>query len=133
MLLIYSRRGKWDLLLSVLLVFGQVERDIADGLRFGYQVVFLDRQIVLRTLFQRLEDPSKVVLNRRVVKVDHTETGVTVYCDGGEVYTGDVIIAADGVHSFIRTEMRRYADLENPKLMACDWNSQCHLPEELPR
>jgi 2-polyprenyl-6-methoxyphenol hydroxylase-like FAD-dependent oxidoreductase len=85
--------------------------------------VFLDRQIVLRVLFERLEDNTEVVLNSCVIKVDHSEKSVTVHCDSGDSYTGDVLVAADGVHSFIRYEMRRYADLQSQKLMDRDRNS----------
>lgn len=92
--------------------------------RFGYQTAFLERQIVLRIMFERLNDKSKIFLNSRVLKVDHSEKNVIVHCDNGDSYTGNIVVAADGVNSFIRSEMRRYADLQSSSIMDKDRQSR---------
>lgn len=90
--------------------------------------MFLDRQIVLLVLFERLEDQSKIVPNRPVMKADHDENGITVHSYGGEAYTGGIDVATDGVHGFIRTDLRRYADLQSTELVIRDSDSRFYLP-----
>lgn len=75
----------------------------------SYPTTFLDRQAVLQILYDGLEDKSKVVVNKKVVAIDDSETVVNVHCDDGSQYTGDVVAGADGVHSVTRKEMWRYA------------------------
>ena len=79
---------------------------------------------MLRILHGRLEDKSKIELNSRVIAVDHSEKGVVVHCDDGKVYPGDIVVAADGVNSFVRSEMRRYADAKTKSLMEKDSKSK---------
>jgi 2-polyprenyl-6-methoxyphenol hydroxylase-like FAD-dependent oxidoreductase len=74
-------------------------------------------------LYEWLSDKSKAVSNSRVSKVDHSHEGVVVYCENGKSYAGDVVVAADGVHSVVRSEMRRYADEETKSLMEKDKKS----------
>jgi 2-polyprenyl-6-methoxyphenol hydroxylase-like FAD-dependent oxidoreductase len=95
----------------------------ADIVRFGYQTVFLEPQIVLQILFERLEDKSIVVLNSRVLRVEHSEKSVSIFCDNGDSYVGDIVLAADGVNRFIRSEMRRYAGLQSRALVDKDRQS----------
>lgn len=80
----------------------------------GYPIAFLDRQYVLRTLYQHLEDKSKVQLEKRVSTVEHVDTGVIVHCEDGSEYAGDIVAGADGIHSRVRSEMRRYVDSRGP-------------------
>lgn len=87
-------------------------------------ISFLQRREVLRILYERLEDKSKLFVNTRVVKVDHSRNGVIVRCEDGKTYAGDIVVAADGVHSVVRSEMRKYADLETNGLMDKDRKSE---------
>lgn len=87
---------------------------------------FLQRREILRILYERLEDKSKAFLNTRVTKVDHSENGVVVHFDNGKTYAGDIIVAADGVRSVVRSEMRRHADAETKSLMEKDKKSKDH-------
>ncbi|KAL9123289.1 MAG: hypothetical protein Q9187_000161 [Circinaria calcarea] len=82
--------------------------------RTHYPLCFLDRQIVLRILAEHVLDQSKILLNKRLVKVDHSANGVTAYCADGSSYHGDTIAGADGVFSKVRQEMWRAADAEEP-------------------
>lgn len=74
----------------------------------GYPTAFIDRQLVLKILFEKLPDPSKVLLHKKVVRVEQTEVSATVHCKDGLQYSGDVVAGADGVHSIIRNEMWRH-------------------------
>jgi 2-polyprenyl-6-methoxyphenol hydroxylase-like FAD-dependent oxidoreductase len=59
--------------------------------RFGYGFAFLDRQLILRILYNHLFDKSKVHLNAEVKHVEHSKDGVTVHCTDGRSYSGDVL------------------------------------------
>ena len=80
----------------------------------GYPVSFLERQQLLRALASCIIHPEKIHLRKHVIKVDHIDDGVVVYCSDGSQYEGDVIVGADGVHSFVRREMWRAADADEP-------------------
>ena len=75
---------------------------------------FLDRQIVLRVLSEHIIDQTKLVLNKKISKVDHSRDGVTVHCEDGCSYEGDIIVGADGVFSKVRQEMWRAAGCLEP-------------------
>lgn len=76
-------------------------------------MVFLDRRAVLQVLYNHL-DKSKVLVNKRVLKVDHLPDKVRVHIEDGSSYDGDILIGADGIHSTIRKEMWRIADELEP-------------------
>lgn len=78
----------------------------------------------MRILYERVEDKSKLVVNTRVTKVDHLEKGVVIHSDDGKTYAGDIVVAADGVRSVVRSEMRRYADAETELIMKKDKKSR---------
>ena len=78
--------------------------------RSGYPAAFLARQIVLRTLADNIQDDTKVLLNKRTSKIDHSADGVVVHCTDGSKYEGDVVVGADGVWSKVRQEMWRAAE-----------------------
>lgn len=76
----------------------------------------MDRQFLLQTLYDNLSDKSKVLLNKRVSRVEQDHNGVTVYCRDGSSYKGDVVVGADGVHSVVRGEMWRHMSAEEGQL-----------------
>ncbi|PYH98720.1 putative monooxygenase [Aspergillus ellipticus CBS 707.79] len=79
--------------------------------RHGYPVMFLDRQVVLQTLYNHLGSyRSQVHVNKKVVRVEHHSTHVLVHCLDGTAYEGDLVVGADGVHSKIRREMWHYME-----------------------
>ncbi|THC87651.1 hypothetical protein EYZ11_012903 [Aspergillus tanneri] len=77
--------------------------------RHGYPMFFCDRQRVLDVLYSRLRDLSKVLTKKRVVRIEQTEDEAHIIVKDGSVYTGDVVIGADGVNSVVRHELRRHA------------------------
>lgn len=76
-------------------------------------MTFLDRQQVLKILYDQLPAKSKVLTNKRVLSVDHLANGIRVRCEDGTEFTGDIVAGADGVHSRIRREMWRHAERNN--------------------
>jgi hypothetical protein len=99
-----SRLGKWS-------VPGQILRLANNVGRFNYPALFIDRQHALRIMYENLNDKSKIKLQKRISKVDHSESGVTVTCNDGTTLSGDVLVGCDGVHSVVRNEMWRLAHL----------------------
>lgn len=85
--------------------------------RSGYPFAFTDRQYVLETLYNNLKDKSKVLVGKKLTTVRQHASGVTVICEDGTSYTGDVLAAADGVNSKAKSEMWRLADEVDPELV----------------
>jgi 2-polyprenyl-6-methoxyphenol hydroxylase-like FAD-dependent oxidoreductase len=75
---------------------------------------FLDRQSVLRILSDHIAEKEKVLLNKRIVKADHHDDGVTITCTDGSSYDGDILVGADGVFSIVRQEMWRASEAASP-------------------
>jgi FAD dependent monooxygenase len=90
----------------------------------GYICGIADRQTFLENLYDQLEDKSKIVLKKKVVRFEHGEESVTVRCEDGSVFVGDVVVGADGVHSRTRKEMQRIANEREPGLMDGDLESE---------
>lgn len=59
-----------------------------------------------------LKDKKKVLINKRVAKIDMSDTGVKVTTTDGDTFSGDILVGADGVHSVVREAMWRYAGLQ---------------------
>jgi 2-polyprenyl-6-methoxyphenol hydroxylase-like FAD-dependent oxidoreductase len=70
--------------------------------------------LVLQILYKNIVDKSKIVTGKRLSRVDHTSKGITVRCEDGTSYAGDIIAGADGVFSKVRQEMWNTADREEP-------------------
>ncbi|KAK6224096.1 hypothetical protein LQW54_000243 [Pestalotiopsis sp. IQ-011] len=75
--------------------------------RHGYRILFFDRQWLLQVLYDQLKCKDKILLNKKVCKIDSHAGGVRVTTADGEEFTGSLIIGADGVHSKVRSEMFR--------------------------
>ncbi|KAK6215655.1 FAD binding domain-containing protein [Colletotrichum tabaci] len=78
---------------------------------FGYPVAFLERRRLLEVLYNALPDKSKVLVNKTVSDIEQCEdgksAGVKVRTADGDVYEGDIVVGADGVHSRTRSELWR--------------------------
>jgi 2-polyprenyl-6-methoxyphenol hydroxylase-like FAD-dependent oxidoreductase len=82
--------------------------------RTGYAATFLDRQIVLRILFEHIQAKERVLLHKRVDHVEYFESGVCVVTTDGSIFKGDIVVGGDGVYSKVRQEMWRVADRVEP-------------------
>jgi FAD dependent monooxygenase len=83
-------------------------------IRMGYTSGICERRRFLRSLYDQLEDQTKIHLNKRVQRIEHSEDSVTVMCADGSEFAGHIVIGADGIHSRTRQEMQRFADETGP-------------------
>ncbi|CAN9080337.1 unnamed protein product [Alternaria alternata] len=97
---------------KVVLLFEGANKRITE--RFGYSPVFVDRQMIIQVLYDKLPDKSKVLTNKGVTEVRQSTGGVEVVTADGETYHADILVGADGIHSTVREEMWRLADQETP-------------------
>lgn len=77
------------------------------GSRLDFPISILRRQDLLRVLYGALRDRSKILFNKRVVRINPTDSGVSVVTDDDSVYHGALAVGADGVHSVARSEAWR--------------------------
>ncbi|KAJ4241096.1 hypothetical protein NW760_001386 [Fusarium oxysporum] len=84
--------------------------------RHGYPMVFLDRQMLLKVLYDNIKDKSKILTNKRVVRTELVNGGVHAVTSDGTIIAGDILVGADGVHSTVRSEMWRLAGRLSPGL-----------------
>ncbi|KAK2048778.1 FAD/NAD(P)-binding domain-containing protein [Colletotrichum somersetense] len=78
--------------------------------RHGYPAIFMERHDLLCVLYERLKDKDRIVLNKKVQRVETLEGSALVYTTDGSVFEGQIVVGADGVRSTIRKEMWRNAD-----------------------
>lgn len=72
--------------------------------------------MIIKILYDNLKDKTRVLTSKGVVSVEQDSKGVRVETKDGDVFTGDILVGADGVHSTVRREMWRIADAEKPGL-----------------
>lgn len=84
------------------------------GCRVGYGFVFVDRQQLVKTLYDNLRNKCKVLVNKEVIRVEQSTKSIIVHTQDGDSFEGHVLVGADGVHSTVRREMWRLADAEQP-------------------
>jgi FAD dependent monooxygenase len=67
-------------------------------------------------LYCSLPDTSRVHVGKTVVAVDHIwgDSGMAVRTRDGATFYGDIVVGADGVHSRVRREMWRLAEIDLP-------------------
>ncbi|KAK2785003.1 hypothetical protein FQN53_008054 [Emmonsiellopsis sp. PD_33] len=105
------RDGKGRLLAE----HGGVEGGLVErvGGRHGYPMIFLERRAALGILYKYV-DKGKVLTGKAVRGVELLDHCVKVTTGDGGVYTGDILVGCDGVHSIVRQEMVRLASERAP-------------------
>ncbi|KAH8661730.1 FAD binding domain-containing protein [Ilyonectria robusta] len=93
--------------------------------RYGYDVIFVDRQMVLQALWRNLKNKDKVHVSKKVTRVSLERSGVTVETSDGQFFSGDILVGADGVHSKVRSEMWRLADAMKPGYIPASEHTEC--------
>lgn len=72
--------------------------------RYGYNMLTIARPKLYSILLSRIP-AYKILFNKRVVFASQTHEGVKVRCEDGSTISGDILVAADGGASPIRTAM----------------------------
>ncbi|KAF9201844.1 hypothetical protein BGZ49_007950 [Haplosporangium sp. Z 27] len=78
--------------------------------RYGYATLSIVRPKLHDILLARIP-AYKLLFHKRVVSMAQSAEGVKVRCEDGSAYNGDIIVAADGGASPIRTAM--YEEMKN--------------------
>jgi 2-polyprenyl-6-methoxyphenol hydroxylase-like FAD-dependent oxidoreductase len=60
-------------------------------------------------LYSHIENKSKILTQKRVETVNYAEDKIEVVTTDGLIYSGDILVGADGVHSRVKQEMARVA------------------------
>jgi 2-polyprenyl-6-methoxyphenol hydroxylase-like FAD-dependent oxidoreductase len=65
-------------------------------------------------MYQKLQHKERVLLNKKVSRVNHVDAGVEVITKDGDKFNGSLVIGADGIHSVVREEMFRIGNQLQP-------------------
>ncbi|EOD52360.1 putative monooxygenase fad-binding protein [Neofusicoccum parvum UCRNP2] len=82
--------------------------------RHGYSALFMQRHQLLCILYEHLVEKERVLVNKKVHRIEHLADSVLVHTTDGGVFEGQMVVGADGVHSTVRKEMRRTAEELEP-------------------
>lgn len=82
----------------------------------GVGLTTFHRAHLIKALYDNLSESAKAryYTGKRLADIEPTDTGVTVTCEDGSKFSGNMIIGADGVHSATRRQMRKLALAEEP-------------------
>ncbi|KAE8336335.1 hypothetical protein BDV24DRAFT_178597 [Aspergillus arachidicola] len=86
--------------------------------RHGYKLAVIPRWRFLQNLYNNLEDKHRVCFGKRVMTVDQSSSEAKVECADDSIFTGDLVVGADRIHSVSRGEILR-------------WNGSLQAPQDL--
>lgn len=66
--------------------------------------------MLLEVLYDHITDKSKLLTDKRLVSITHTDAGDVVVTADGSTYAGDIIVGTDGTHSAVRKEIAKRAE-----------------------
>lgn len=72
--------------------------------QFGMNSMTIYRADLHKTLCEAIA-PGTIHLNKRCVDFNRTELGTMVFFEDGSTAEGDLVIAADGIHSLFRNKL----------------------------
>ncbi|KOS18397.1 6-hydroxynicotinate 3-monooxygenase [Escovopsis weberi] len=83
----------------------------------GHGPIICNRSDILRRFYDALPEDAKakVLLDKKVTRVDADKHGVSVTCADGSTHRGHLLVGCDGTHSAVRSAMRRRAIEEDPR------------------
>ncbi|KAL1621819.1 hypothetical protein SLS54_005342 [Diplodia seriata] len=82
--------------------------------RYGYPVLFFTRRELVQILYDHIKSKDKILTSKRVKHVEETDYKVTVTTEDGDVFEGDLVVGADGMHSAVRQEIERKSPNQAP-------------------
>ncbi|KAI1305591.1 hypothetical protein EDD11_004905 [Mortierella claussenii] len=80
----------------------------------GYDVLIFERPKLYQLLMKQIS-PSRITLNKKVLRTQEKEERVFIHCADNTIYEGDVVIGADGAYSGVRQSM--YKQLKEQGLL----------------
>ncbi|KPM42081.1 hypothetical protein AK830_g4464 [Neonectria ditissima] len=101
-------------------------RNVHDNImaRHGYPTIFIDRQMLLETLYNNLRSKAPVMVGQRVESITRLDDLVEVVTSKGETFRGDILVGADGIFSTVRKEMWRIGNDMSPGYFPLDEGSK---------
>lgn len=69
---------------------------------------------MIQTLYDHIEDKSKILTSEKVVTIKNSPLDVTVTTNTGKSFSGDMLAGADGINSTIRQKMCEESQLVDP-------------------
>ncbi|KAH6995512.1 hypothetical protein BKA56DRAFT_538510 [Ilyonectria sp. MPI-CAGE-AT-0026] len=88
--------------------------------RHGYPTIFIDRQMLLETLYNNLESKASVLTGQLVESITRLDDSVQVVTSKGDTFRGDILVGADGIYSTVRKEMWRLGNKMSPGYFPLD-------------
>ncbi|KAH7016712.1 hypothetical protein EDB80DRAFT_826985 [Ilyonectria destructans] len=88
--------------------------------RHGYPTIFIDRQMLLETLYNNLQSKAPVLTGQRVESIIRLDDFVQVVTSKGDTFRGDILVGADGIYSTVRKEMWRLGNEMSPGYFPLD-------------
>lgn len=79
--------------------------------------------MLLQVLYDNLLHKDRVLTKKRVSEVNLVDSGVHVRTADGDLFEGDIIVGADGIHSTVRDEMWRIGHQLSPGYFPPDEHS----------
>ncbi|KAF9114078.1 hypothetical protein BGX27_000209 [Mortierella sp. AM989] len=80
--------------------------------RTGYDNLICSRSNLYDLLFSQL-NPVNVVSGKKILWYEENELGVNLCCSDNSIYSGDILVGADGVHSRVRKTMHKILAKKN--------------------
>jgi 2-polyprenyl-6-methoxyphenol hydroxylase-like FAD-dependent oxidoreductase len=67
--------------------------------------MMFERMKFVQMLFETLQNKGKVKTGQRIIGIEQDNQGVRVRLEDGTIEHGDIVVGADGVHSWVREVM----------------------------
>ncbi|GAB1208064.1 hypothetical protein APSETT445_006803 [Aspergillus pseudonomiae] len=93
----------------------------------------LERIDVERLLSMSLEDKHRVFFGKCIMALNQSSSQAKVECADGSIFTGDLVVGADGIHSVSRGEILRCAHVSSNvrfEELYCNAITYCHVALE---
>ncbi|KAG0011230.1 hypothetical protein BGZ80_000835, partial [Entomortierella chlamydospora] len=80
--------------------------------RTGYEYLICSRSNLYELLLTQL-NAANVVIGKKILWYEENELGVNLCCSDNSIYSGDILIGADGVHSRVRHTLHKVLAKKN--------------------